>query len=166
MVMTDMNYQNDGPVFIGNAGGNRSQWAVFGGFYYMSGVRGTDPVTGKQVPGPGVGNTPGDAPNADERIIQIYENIKTAAAAQGLTLQDCVRLDTYLVSAAYIGPTADLEALPQFWGPSGPFPPRTHIGVPFLSGSDTEQEVPGVPRGDIVEVTAVFAKAPNGHSRI
>lgn len=144
------------PLLLGNAGGNRSQVAIADGFLYVSGVRGTNPATGQQVPGPGPGNSPGASPNANARIIQIYENIQAIVAVYGLTLADCLDLTTYLTSAAYIGPTASIEAFPQFWG-DGPFPTRTHVGCLFLSGSDTEAEFPGgPPRGDIVEVTATF----------
>lgn len=145
------------PFLLGNAGGNRSQVAIANGLMFVSGVRGTNPTTGAQVPGPGPGNTPGASPNANARIIQIYENIQAIVAVYGLTLADCLDLTTYLTNAAYIGPTATIEAQPQFWGPTGPFPTRTHVGCLFLSGSDTVAEFPGgPPRGDIVEVTATF----------
>lgn len=145
------------PWLLGNAGGNRSQVAIANGFLYVSGVRGTNLATGVQVPGPGPGNTPGASPNANARIIQIYENLQAIVAPYGLTLRDCLDLTTYLTNAAYIGPTATIEGLPQFWGANGPFPTRTHVGCLFLSGSDTETEFPGgPPRGDIVEVTAIF----------
>jgi enamine deaminase RidA (YjgF/YER057c/UK114 family) len=144
-----------------NAGGNRSQATAAGGILYLSGMRGIDPLTQRQLPGPGPGNTPGKkppntAPNADARIIQIYQNIKTIVEAEGLSLFDCTGLVTSLTSAAYIGPTATLTALPQFWG-NGPYPPRTHQVWLQMSGSDTESEFPGFPpRGDIVEVQATF----------
>lgn len=152
-----------------NAGGNRSQATSAGGILYLSGIRGIDPTTQQQLPGPGPGNTPGTnppntAPNANGRIIQIYQNIKTIVEAEGLSLFDCTGLVTSLTSAAYIGPTATLTALPQFWG-LGPYPPRTHQVWLQMSGSDTEQEfaIPNAnpgnkwpARGDIVEVQATF----------
>jgi enamine deaminase RidA (YjgF/YER057c/UK114 family) len=147
------------PIFIGNAGGNRSQIVIAGDFMYLSGVRGTDPATGAQLPGPGPGNTLGAAPNANARIIRIYQTIKDLAASQGLSLFDCVSLVTSVTNAAYLGPTAELEALPQFWG-KGPYPTRTHQIWLQMSGSDTIAEFPDIPhwpaRGDIVEVQAVF----------
>jgi enamine deaminase RidA (YjgF/YER057c/UK114 family) len=147
------------PVPTWNAGGNRSQAVLAGGFMYMSGIRGIDPATQQQVPGPGPGNTPGTiapnlAPNGNARIIQIYTNIKNILEAEGLSLYDVFGLFTSLTSAAYIGPTATLQALPQFWG-NGPYPCRTHEVWLQMSGSDTERENPivGWPaRGDIVEV--------------
>lgn len=146
-----------------NAGGNRSQGAVAGNILYLSGIRGVDPSTQKQVPGPGPGNThgivpPNTAPNGDGRIIQIYDNIKTIVEAEGISLFDCFGLVTSLAGPAYISSTAKLEALPQFWG-NGPYPPRTHQVWPCMSGSDTEVEfnIPNFPaRGDIVEVQAMF----------
>lgn len=145
-----------------NAGGNRSQATIAGDILYLSGIRGIDPLTQQQLPGPGPGNTqgtkaPNNAPNGNARIIQIYQNIKTIVEAEGLTLFDCTSLVTSVTSAAYISPTASLEALPQFWG-NGPYPPRTHQVWLQMSGSDTEVEWPGTgaPRGDIVEVQATF----------
>lgn len=155
-----------------NAGGNRSQATVAGNILYLSGIRGIDPLTQQQVPGPGPGNTPGKkapntAPNADGRIVQIYQNIKTIVEAEGLSLFDCTGLVTSVTSAAYLGPTAQLQALPQFWG-NGPYPPRTHQVWLQMSGSDTESEFPGFPpRGDIVEVQATFwmgGSSPVGQS--
>lgn len=155
-----------------NAGGNRSQATAAGGLLYLSGIRGIDPVTQKQLPGPGPGNTqgttaPNTAPNANARIIQIYQNIKTIVEAEGLSLFDCVGLVTSLTSAAYVGPTATLQALPQFWG-NGPYPPRTHQVWLQMSGSDTEQEfnIHGWPaRGDVVEVQATFWMGEAGRRR-
>jgi enamine deaminase RidA (YjgF/YER057c/UK114 family) len=155
-----------------NAGGNRSQATAAGGILYLSGIRGINPLTQQQLPGPGPGNTPGttppnNAPNANARIIQIYQNIKTIAEAEGLTLFDCKCLVTSLTSAAYIGPTATLEALPQFWG-NGPYPPRTHQVWLQMSGSDTEAEFPikgWPPRGDIVEIQAEFWMGGAGKKR-
>jgi enamine deaminase RidA (YjgF/YER057c/UK114 family) len=144
-----------------NAGGNRSQGAVAGNILYLSGIRGIDPSTQRQVAGPGPGNTlgtaaPNIAPNGNGRIIQIYENIKTIVEAEGISLFDCFGLVTSVVAPAYLGPTATCEALPQFWG-NGPYPPRTHQVWTCMSGSDTEIEFPGFPpRGDIVEVQAMF----------
>lgn len=142
-----------------NAGGNRSQATAADGILYLSGIRGIDPLTQQQLPGPGAGNTPGASPNANVRIIQIYQNIKTIAEAEGLSLFDCTGLVTSLTSAAYINPTATLQALPQFWG-AGPYPPRTHQVWLQMSGSDTIAEfpIPGWPaRGDIVEIQATFS---------
>lgn len=158
-----------------NAGGNRSQATASGGpTLYLSGIRGIDPTTQQQLPGPGPGNTqgtnpPNTAPNANARIIQIYQNIKTIVEAEGISLFDCKGLVTSLTSAAYIGPTATLEALPQFWG-LGPYPPRTHQVWLQMSGSDQEQEfsIPGnkwPPRGDIVEIQAEFSLAHVGRRK-
>jgi enamine deaminase RidA (YjgF/YER057c/UK114 family) len=143
-----------GPIFVGNAGGNRSQVVIAGDTMYVSGVR------GEPAPGPGPGNTPGDSPDATARIMQIYNTLKSIAEAQGLTLNDCVKLETAMTNAAYIGPTADLQTLPEFWG-TGPYPVRTHEVWLQMSGSDTISEFPDIPnwpaRGDIVEVTATFS---------
>jgi enamine deaminase RidA (YjgF/YER057c/UK114 family) len=146
-----------------NAGGNRSQSAVAGSVLYLSGMRGVDPSTQKQVPGPGPQNTqgtvpPNTAPDGQGRIIQIYKNIQAIVEAEGISLFDCLGLVTSLASPAYIGLTAVCEALPQFWG-NGPYPPRTHQVWTCMSGSDTEVEfnIPNFPaRGDIVEVQAMF----------
>ena len=101
---------------------------------------------------------PNIEPNGNARIQQIYQNIQVVLAAEGLSLFDVYGLDTYMTNAAYISPTANLQALPQFWG-AGPYPCRTHIPILQLSGSDQEQEFPAVsgwpPRQDIVEVTVL-----------
>jgi enamine deaminase RidA (YjgF/YER057c/UK114 family) len=86
-----------------NAGGNRSQATAAGGILYLSGIRGIDPLTQQQLPGPGPGNTqgvlpPNTAPNADARIIQIYQNIKTIVEAEGLSLFDCTGLVTSITN--------------------------------------------------------------------
>lgn len=147
-----------------NAGGNRSQATAAGGILFLSGMRGIDPLTQQQLPGPGPQNTPGASPNGNARIDQIYQNIKVIAEAEGLTLYDCFGLDTYMTSAAYIGPTAARQAQPQFWG-NGPYPCRTHIVMLQMSGGDIipEFSIPDwPPRGDIVEVTALFSMAKVG----
>jgi hypothetical protein len=145
-----------------NAGGNRNQANAAGNILYVAGIRGIDPLTQQQLPGPGVGNAPGSTPpntaqNGNARIDQIYANMKVIVEAEGITLFDCFGIVTGLTSAAYIGPTAAEQALPQFWG-AGPYPPRTHEGWPFMSGSDQEIEMIGsqVHRGDIVETTSMF----------
>lgn len=148
-----------------NAGGNRAQAESAGNFLYIAGIRGIDPVTQLQQPGPGPLNAqgttpPNTQPNGNLRINQIYTNIKTICQAEGISLFECMGLDTYIASNAYINPTASLQAQGEFWG-NGPYPNRTHITMLQMSGSDTEAEygatVPGWPaRGDIVEVTSVF----------
>src|SRR5882672_1607545 len=142
------------PINTWNAGGNRTQAARAGDLLWIAGMRGIDPLTQKQVPGPGVG---GSGDGGKGRIVQTYQNIKTIVESEGLTMFDCLNLFTFLTSAAYIGPTAQFQALPQFWG-LGPYPLRTHCVLLQMSGSDTEVEFlgTGAPRGDIVEVTSVF----------
>jgi enamine deaminase RidA (YjgF/YER057c/UK114 family) len=168
----DRNVRIPNPIHTWNAGGNRSQAARAGELLYVAGMRGIDPVTQQQVPGPGPENTPGTvppntAPNAQGRIVQIYQNIKTIVESEGLSLFDCLGIVTGITGSAYIGASATYQALPQFWG-LGPYPPRTHEGWLFMSGSDQEREyaVPGWPaRGDIVEVTGIFYTGHVGRRR-
>jgi enamine deaminase RidA (YjgF/YER057c/UK114 family) len=176
------NVRNGNYAGCWNAGGNRGQASAAGGLLYVAGIRGINPLTQAQLPGPGPQNqlglvAPNTAANGNARIDQIYQNIKTIVEAEGLTLFDCLGIDTYLASNAYIGATAAEQALPQFWG-AGPYPNRTHITMIQMSGSDQEQEfgpgtspplpagqgnVAGWPaRGDIVEVTSLFSLAKVG----
>jgi len=152
------------PLGTWNAGGNRTNMARAGDLLYVAGMRGIDPLTQQQVPGPGPAGSHGTIPpnlatdGGNARMVQTYQNIKTIVEAEGLSMYDCLGITTALTSAHYIGPSITPQALPQFWG-LGPYPPRTHEVWLQMSGSDTEAEFPitGWPaRGDIIEVTSLF----------
>jgi enamine deaminase RidA (YjgF/YER057c/UK114 family) len=164
-VRVDRNVRIPNPLNTWNAGGNRAQAVRAGEILWVAGIRGISPLTQQQLPGPGPQNTqgtvsPNTAANGNARIEQIYANIQAVVESEGLSLYDCFMLHTAMVSGAYIGPTATLQALPQFWG-TGPFPNRTHEVWLQMSGGDQEREfgadIPMWPtRGDIVEVTSIF----------
>lgn len=142
-----------------NAGGLRTQCAATEDFLFLGGMRGINPLTQQQVPGPGPGGIGGSGDGGLARFKQVYANIQAICQSEGVSLFDCVHLFSTTTNAVYIGPLQNAQGLPQFWG-SGPYPPRTVSVVLQMSGSDTEVEFPGTnaPRGDILEVQAIFRR--------
>jgi enamine deaminase RidA (YjgF/YER057c/UK114 family) len=149
-----------------NAGGNRSQGVRAGELLYVAGMRGINPVTQAQEPGPGPAGAAGTtAPNLATdgglaRNNRIWSNIQVIVEAEGLTLQDCYGITTAVTNLSYLGVTIQSQAQPQFFG-IGPYPPRTHEVWLQMSGGDQEREfgaeIPNWPvRGDITEITAMF----------
>ena len=96
------------------------------GFVYLSGQTPTDPKTGKLAPG-----------GVPEQAAQCFKNLRAVLAAAGLTLDDVVKVNVYLVD---IGEFAAMNAVyeKQF---KQPFPARTTVAVkalPFESQVEIE----------------------------
>jgi hypothetical protein len=164
------------PLGTWNAGGNRTQAVRAGDVLWVAGMRGIDPLTQQQVPGPGVNGTTGTVPpnTASDgglaRFTQVYNNIMTVVQNEGLTLFDCFHLFSTSTWHGYTGPLQVAQTQPQFWG-NGPYPGRTVSIIVAMGGSDPEVEYPGlagVPsagRGDILEVQATFFTGRAGRRR-
>jgi 2-iminobutanoate/2-iminopropanoate deaminase len=97
------------------------------GFVYLAGQTPVDPATGKLADGGLEGQT-----------LQCFANLRAVLEAAGLTLDDVVKVNVYLVD---MGEFAAMNAVyeRQF---SRPFPARTTIGVAALPfGSRVEIEM-------------------------
>ena len=86
-------------------------------FIYLSGQTPIDPVTGKLVEG-GIG----------EQTRQAFQNLKAVLLAGGLSLEDVVKVNVYLVDMAdFAGMNAVYQE--QF---AAPYPARTTVAVAGL----------------------------------
>ena len=94
-----------------------SQAIEVGGFLYLSGQVGQDPVTGKVVEGGIVAET--------ERV---FRNLSAVLKAAGKSFDDVARAGVYLTSMSDFGAMNDIYA--KYFSP--PFPARTAIGVAAL----------------------------------
>ncbi|MEX2166305.1 MAG: RidA family protein [Methyloceanibacter sp.] len=93
-----------------------------GDFIFVTGLQGVDPATHTVVEDP------------QARIRQVFQNIKQIAAAEGASLQDCVRLTVYLSDLPRYAPMVE-KAQAELWG-GPPYPPRTMIEVKRLFDDD------------------------------
>jgi enamine deaminase RidA (YjgF/YER057c/UK114 family) len=104
---------------------SRGTWSLgvrAGDYVFIAGLQGVDPVTHKLVEDPAA------------RIRQAFQNIKQIAAAEGASLQDCVRLTIYVSDLALYGPMVE-KAQSELWG-GPPYPPRTMVEVKRLFDDD------------------------------
>jgi len=106
-----------------------------GDVLYLSGQTPIDPATGRLVDG--------DVANQTARV---FANLSAVLAAAGLTLDDVVKVNVYLVDMA------DFAAMNQVYASvfAEPFPARTTVAVA------------GLPLGARVEIAAVACGATAG----
>ena len=74
-----------------------------GDFIFVTGLQGVDPTTHTVVKDP------------QSRIRQVFQNIKQIAAAEGASLQDCVRITVYLSDLPRYAPMVE-KAQAELWG--------------------------------------------------
>lgn len=108
--------------------GSYSQAVKVGATVYLSGQVGFDPASMQLV-----------SADIDAQIHQVFENLGAVATAAGGSLDDCVKLNVYLVDLAHY-PRLN-EIMSQFF--SDPFPARAAIGVAALP-RDALVEIDGV----------------------
>lgn len=109
--------------------GAYSQAVQAGGWVYLSGQIGLDPVAMTLAEG------------IDAQIERVFANLKAVAAAAGGTLDDAVKLNIYLTDLAHFAKVN--EAMANHF--RQPYPARATVGVNEL------------PRGALVEIDAVLA---------
>jgi enamine deaminase RidA (YjgF/YER057c/UK114 family) len=106
-----------------------------GGFLFVAGMRGIDPVSNTMVDG--------DA----ARIRQAFANMRHIVEAQGGTLDDAVRLVVYVTDMVAHRPLVN-AVQEELWPDPARRPPRSII------------EVAGLNQGDTFEVEGTFCIAP------
>jgi enamine deaminase RidA (YjgF/YER057c/UK114 family) len=116
------------------AEGTWSLGARAGDFIFVAGMQGIDPATNTLVKEP------------RERIRQAFLNIRLIAAAEGASLQDCVRLTVYVSDLKRFAAMVD-DVQAELWG-GPPYPPRTMVEVRRLFDDD------------IVEIDSIFFAPP------
>lgn len=122
----DTVHSPDAPAAIGPY----SHAARVGGLVYLSGQTPIDPATGELVDG--------DVATQTRRV---FANLAAVLAAAGLTLEDVVKVNVFLVDMA------DFAAMNAAYGEAfgAPYPARTTVAVA------------GLPKGARVEIEAVAA---------
>ncbi len=80
-----------------------------------------------------------------EQVERAFENLRTALAAQDLTLRDVVQLRTYVVSHDFEMLGAITKTVAQHWGDKPPT--QTLLGVARLASPDMLFEVEAVAAG-------------------
>ena len=78
-------------------------------------MRGIDPASNTLVDGD------------EARIRQAFANMKTIAASEGASLQDCVRLTVFVTDMGRLRPLVN-KVQEELWA-GGPYPPRTIVEV-------------------------------------
>ncbi|MBD3368904.1 RidA family protein [Candidatus Fermentibacteria bacterium] len=107
--------------------GAYSQAVESGGFLFISGQIGLDPVSGELVEGLG------------EQAERALSNLRAVLSAAGLSMTDVVKSTVYLKDMSDFGKVNEVYA--RFFQP--PYPARAAV------------EVPGLPKGALVEIEAV-----------
>ena len=111
--------------------GTYSQAVVHKDTVYLSGQIPLDPVSMDLV-----------SDEIGKQIVQVFENLAAVAAAADCTLNDCVKLNVFLVDLGHFALVN--ETMAQYF--EEPYPARAAIGVAAL------------PRGAQVEMDAVLAR--------
>lgn len=91
---------------------------ISNGFLFVAGQVGTDPQTGKLVPG-----------GVEAETAQTIQNIKTILDAAGVTLDDVVTVTVYLSN---MDDFPKMNAVYQKFFKAGAYPARTTVGVAKL----------------------------------
>ena len=102
--------------------GTWSLGARAGDFVFVAGMRGIDPKTNTLVQGD------------EARIRQAFANMRTIAASEGASLQDCVRLTVFVTDMGRLRPLVN-KVQEELWA-GGPYPPRTIVEVSKLNQDD------------------------------
>ena len=102
--------------------GTWSLGARAGDFVFVAGMRGIDPKTNTLVQGD------------EARIRQAFANMRTIAASEGASLQDCVRLTVFVTDMGHLRPLVN-KVQEELWA-GGPYPPRTIVEVSKLNQDD------------------------------
>lgn len=116
----------DAPAAIGTY----SQAVASGGLLFLSGQIPLDPATMQLVDG-----------DVRAAIEQVFRNLAAVASAAGASLDDCVKLNVYLIDLGHFALVNEVMA--GFF--HEPYPARAALGVAVL------------PRGAAVEVDAILA---------
>jgi enamine deaminase RidA (YjgF/YER057c/UK114 family) len=124
------------PAALFRPTGPWSMLATAGQFTFVSGIRGIDPDTDQLVTG------------EEERVRQIFRNIRRATESVGAGLDHVVRLTVFVTDMARHRPIVN-RVQAEFWDAG--FPPRTIV------------QVSGLNQDDCVEVeTTVYHPDPAG----
>jgi reactive intermediate/imine deaminase len=111
--------------------GTYSQAIRAGSTVYLSGQIGLDPASMQLADG------------IEAQIHRVFRNLQAVATASGASLDDAVKLTVFLTDLAHFGKLN--EIMPQYL--KAPYPARSAVGVSQL------------PRGALVEIEAILAKA-------
>jgi enamine deaminase RidA (YjgF/YER057c/UK114 family) len=100
-------------------------WSIVadaGSLVFLAGLRGIDPATNRLVEDP------------QERVRQIFSNLRLAAASVGLGLDSVTRLTVFVTDMKAHRPLVN-AVQQEVWG-NGPYPPRTIVQISALNQED------------------------------